>query len=583
MTLTFQVGKTPVDERSPLRVLVLADLRASTRVTEPTTIADAEGFAQLLQRLAPRLLLAVPNCLGQTPATLELHLEVTSLRDFAPQSLAQRLPHVAAAQRLLEQLRPFVAGDKPLDQLSAMISPHESGPLSGLVAVCREALGAEAAPAPVASVPADAGAQDASIDHILEMVKTPTAEERATAAIGSIIGAVGRGKRPASSSPLRAAIERSAELIGRQLDAVLHHGELQTAEAAWRGLRLLVERTDFRRQIQLQVMHLPRLTVDDPLLRAVLEGGGYDLILAPLELKDPTVDVEALQWLAEQAEALQAPVVFSVGAGFFGLTDGAEAAELRYPGTLLERPQYTAWNALRDKDCSRWLAAVFNRFLLRLPEADETSGAPRESALQSADYLWGDPVWLVGCLVTRSFAEKGWPTEIAGTTGGRIDDLLIRPLRLLGRGEVQSPLEACLSQQLCQDLARAGFISFFSPENNDTAFALYTPTVFRQPEDQERKARVIALPYQLLAARIAQAVSRFKPQLAGSSSVEETRTRLGRFVQELIADTGAGAFVDVQLRPDGEHADQQVASLELRTGKAVLGGIGVELAFTIAH
>jgi type VI secretion system protein ImpC len=581
MTLKFQVGKTPVDERAPLRVLVLADLRASTCVTEPTTIADAEGFGQLLQRLAPRLLLEVPNCLGETPATVELRLDVTSLRDFAPQTLAGRLPHVAAAQRLLEQLRPFVSGDKPIDQLPAVIAPHEAGPLSGLAAVCRAALGPAAPPA---AAPAAEGAQDASVDRILEMVKAPSAEERASAAIGSIIGAVNRGKRPASaSSPLRAAIERIAELIGSQLDAALHHRELQAAEAVWRGLKLLVDRTDFRRQIHLEVLHLSRLTVDDALLQGVLEGGGYDLILAPLGLQDPTVDVEALQWLAEQAEALQAPVVFSASAGFFGLDDGAEAAELRYPGTLFERPQYTKWNALRDKDCSRWLAAAFNRFLLRLPEGEEESGAPRESARQSADYLWGDPVWLVGCLVTRSFAERGWPTEISGTTGGRIDDLPIRPLRLSGRGEVQSPLEAFLSQQLCQDLARAGFISFFSPENNDTAFALYTPTVFRQPEEQARKARVIALPYQLLAARIAQAVSRFKPQLAGLSSVEETRARLGRFVQELIADSGAGAAVDVQLRPDSEHADQQVATLEVRTGKAVLGGIGVELAFTIAH
>ena len=39
--------------------------------------------------------------------------------------------------------------------------------------------------------------------------------------------------------------------LGRQMDAILHHPEFQSLEAAWRGLKLLVERTDFRENIRI--------------------------------------------------------------------------------------------------------------------------------------------------------------------------------------------------------------------------------------------------------------------------------------------------------------------------------------------
>lgn len=36
-------------------------------------------------------------------------------------------------------------------------------------------------------------------------------------------------------------------LLGKQMDAILHHPDFQALESAWRGLKLLVDRTDFRK------------------------------------------------------------------------------------------------------------------------------------------------------------------------------------------------------------------------------------------------------------------------------------------------------------------------------------------------
>ena len=589
MKISFQTGDAPGNERPPLRVLLLADLAASRAPTHPFVLAEPADLPKLLVELAPELLLEVPNRLGGAPSTFEVRLHLGSLRDLQPEAVAEQLPDLAPLRRFLEQVGGQAAGSAELEQA---LAPFAGVPaLEEPLRICRS-VPPPAAPSPAAPPSTTPG--DASVDRILDLVSAPPPEARAASAIGAIVGVVGRGRRaPAAApgSPVQQALRLVAARVGEQLDAVMHHPELQRVEAAWRGLKLLVDRTDFRRGIRLEVLPVARPRAGDPLLEQVLDEttASYDLLFAAYAFDNPATDAELVQWLGERAEALQAPLVFSLGAGFFGLTDPAGAAELRYPGTLFEQPQYTKWNALRDKDCARWLAGLHNRFLLRPPHAP-AKDAPRRELLYSegisrpADHLWGDPVWLVASLVVRSFAECGWPTEISGTTGGRIDDLSVRTVQLAGRGAVELPLEAALSQQLVQDLAQLGVSALFAPENSDAAFLLYTPTLFRIPEQQgvkPRRGRIAALPYQLLAARLAQAVAGFKVQLAGLST-EEMRQRLSRFVYDLVGETGGGASVDVQINRDPEQASRVIATVETHMGKGVLGGATVELNFLLA-
>src|SRR5690606_28177579 len=43
--------------------------------------------------------------------------------------------------------------------------------------------------------------------------------------------------------------------ISQQLDAVLHHPKFQELESAWRGLKLLVDRTDFRKNVKIEILN----------------------------------------------------------------------------------------------------------------------------------------------------------------------------------------------------------------------------------------------------------------------------------------------------------------------------------------
>ncbi|MGH8486228.1 MAG: type VI secretion system contractile sheath domain-containing protein, partial [Pseudomonas sp.] len=47
-------------------------------------------------------------------------------------------------------------------------------------------------------------------------------------------------------------------VLSKQMDAILHQPEFQQLESAWRSLDLLVDRTDFRENIKLEVLHVSK-------------------------------------------------------------------------------------------------------------------------------------------------------------------------------------------------------------------------------------------------------------------------------------------------------------------------------------
>lgn len=46
--------------------------------------------------------------------------------------------------------------------------------------------------------------------------------------------------------------------ISRQLDAVMHHEEFQAIESLWRGVKSLVDKTDFRQNVKIELLGLSK-------------------------------------------------------------------------------------------------------------------------------------------------------------------------------------------------------------------------------------------------------------------------------------------------------------------------------------
>ena len=46
--------------------------------------------------------------------------------------------------------------------------------------------------------------------------------------------------------------------ISRQLDAVMHHDEFQAVESLWRGVKSLVDKTDFRQNVKIELLSMSK-------------------------------------------------------------------------------------------------------------------------------------------------------------------------------------------------------------------------------------------------------------------------------------------------------------------------------------
>lgn len=600
--MQFTVGATPELEQLPLRLVLVGDFSGAQgrRATAPLAVSR-DTFKQVLADRSPAVELEVHNHLSRRPATRWVKVSAQRLRDLEPAGLVAQVPELSRVSQLIEQLeanRKGAVSMQVLDQ--ALAACQELDALDEVRRLCREvdAAGAAPAPAPAAAPAGTAADQDAddAVSRILSMVDTKSSpadagQTRARSAVGSLVSHIAGGSKPGSSSALGQAARLAREVLGRQVDAILHHPELQALEATWRGLRLLVGQTDFRKGVFLELVDCSRDELVETLERQVTQPEleqraevapalvGLDFVFS-----SASGDVKLLQQLAQQAEQIQVPLLVSVGHEFFGAEDAAAATRLPYVGRLLEGQRYIKWNALRDKDCARWLGVAFNRLLLRSPHGARGRGSigVEEAAHGSEQHLWGSAVWAVASLVTRSHARAGWPTEITGQEHGALEDLPIHEVPGDGGRAVQVPLESYLPDKLAKDLAAAGIMSLSCPPQGDSAYLLRAPVLHRPEHYSEQDAtadsrRKATLPYQLLVARVADLLGRSKDALVGGDRTEaEIQQALQAFLLLLIADTGPEAGVGVEL---SRSQGRLLADLHLRTGRKVMNSVSVN--FTI--
>ena len=102
------------------------------------------------------------------------------------------------------------------------------------------------------------------IDQLLETSKIRPGDDSYSITKQGIESFIGTLLDPARSTDrITAALadELIAELdkkLSRQVDQVLHNPAFQKLESAWRSLKFLVDRTDFRENVKIQVMNVSK-------------------------------------------------------------------------------------------------------------------------------------------------------------------------------------------------------------------------------------------------------------------------------------------------------------------------------------
>lgn len=355
--------------------------------------------------------------------------------------------------------------------------------------------------------------------------------------------------------------------ISAQVNEILHQPDFQKLESAWRGLKFLVERTDFRRNMKIEVLNVSKeeLAADfedvpEPVQSGLFkhvyiqeydQPGGEPIgaIIGNYEFENRPPDIALLRNLSKISAACHAPFVGGVNDRFFGKRI-EEIPRLPDMAPIFDQAEYASWRGFRDSEDSRYVGLTFPRFLLRLPYGQDTYPVKsfhfEEEAGGEAHqkYLWGNASFAFASTLVRSFAENGWCVNIRGPqSGGLIEDLPLHHFEAGGETNTKIPTEILISDRREFELAELGFIPLSFYKNRDYA-CFFSANSVQKPkkytgkggEDATANSRLSArLPYLFLVSRLAHYLKVIQRENIGAAKEKDDLQReLEDWIETLV-------------------------------------------------
>lgn len=358
--------------------------------------------------------------------------------------------------------------------------------------------------------------------------------------------------------------------LSRQMDQILHHPQFQALESAWRGLKLLVERTDFRENIKIEILNISRQDLLDDFEDSaeVMQSGLYKHVytaeygqfggqpvaamIANYYLSPSAPDIKLMQYVASVACMAHAPFIAATGPGFFGLESFTGLPDLKDLRDHFEGPQFAKWQSLRQSEDARYLGLTLPRFLLRNPYDPEENPVKsfvyRETVADSHEhYLWGNTAYAFATRLTDSFARFRWcPNIIGPQSGGAVEDLPLHHFQSMGEIETKIPTEVLVSDRREFELAEEGFIALTMRKGSDNA-AFFSASSIQKPKffgnSAEGKNAELnyklgtQLPYMMIVNRLAHYLKVLQREQLGSwKERSDLELELNKWIRQYIAD-----------------------------------------------
>jgi type VI secretion system protein ImpC len=579
----------------PFRILVLSELMAREPTSGESPLAtrrvrvDRDNFDEVMAgfELEPRL--PVPDPESGPGHQKLLTVPLPSLAAFAPGALARVLPEAADLMTVRDLVTDLREGKLDAEAFAAALSRATVDP--ELRDRIREALAGRATSsskeisAPSAPPPSKARESEDALGDLMDMVDVEASAEAAAMAItpltpsastgrsaldevvSLIARSVGQGK-PVDRAAVGTVLTELDRGVADHVTQALHHPELQRLEAAWRGLKLIVDRTDFRSGVSLEILSVPRGRAAEALTHVVKGelSGAVDvpvgLIVLDRAFGNAAPEIELLTGMAEAAEGLQAPMVVSIAPGFFGKKSAVELSGMDLL-EYLDGPAVIKWNSLRKKEAARWVGAGFSGPLLRMPYR------PGGARVKGIDYeepeghlLYGSPAMALAALISRCVSKNRFAGTLAQPRGdGALEDLPVWP------ASGGSSVEVILDDGRRHDLNRAGIICFAGQEGIDAAVLSAAPSVrmagkLSDPDETELEKVRTNLPYQLFVSRVAAVLNDTRDRVAPDAGGDEVAMTYRAALEGLF---GKDAEVSIRGREITVNPSRKVAG-----GKAPL-------------
>lgn len=323
--------------------------------------------------------------------------------------------------------------------------------------------------------------------------------------------------------------------LSAQVNAIMHNEHFKELERSWRGLKFLIDNTDFRQNNRIEFINVSKsdLLADFEDTPEIMKSGLYKhiytaeygqfggkpvgAIIANYNLGPGTQDSSLLKYVASVSAMAHAPFLAAADKSFFGIENWDELPNLKDLNSIFEMPQYTKWRSFRESEDARYVGLTLPRFLLRTPYGPDTIPSKqfvfKEEATNNEDFCWGNTVFALAARLTDSFARFRWCTNIIGPQGGgAVEDLPIYNFESMGQIQSKIPTQVLISERREYELAEEGFIGLTMRKGADNA-AFFSANSCQKaksyPNTEEGNAAELnyklstQLPYMMIMNRLA--------------------------------------------------------------------------------
>ncbi|MEK6177340.1 type VI secretion system contractile sheath large subunit [Vibrio cholerae] len=420
-------------------------------------------------------------------------------------------------------------------------------------------------------------AQGSLLDEIMAQTRIAPSEEGydiakkgVAAFIENLMGSQ-HSAEPVNKSLVDQMLVELDKKISAQMDEILHNSQFQAMESAWRGLKLFVDRTDFRENNKVEILHVTKdeLLEDFEFAPETAQSGLYKhvysagygqfggepvgAIIGNYAFTPSTPDMKLLQYMGALGAMAHAPFISSVGPEFFGIDSFEELPNIKDLKSTFESPKYTKWRSLRESEDARYLGLTAPRFLLRVPydpiENPVKSFNYAENVSASHEhYLWGNTAFAFATRLTDSFAKYRWcPNIIGPQSGGAVEDLLrVHVFESMGALQSKIPTEVLITDRKEFELAEEGFIALTMRKGSDNAAffsanSIQKPKVFpntKEGKEAETNYKLgTQLPYMMIINRLAHYVKVLQREQIGAwKERQDLERELNSWIKQYVAD-----------------------------------------------
>jgi type VI secretion system protein ImpC len=358
--------------------------------------------------------------------------------------------------------------------------------------------------------------------------------------------------------------------LSRQLDEIMHNPVFQKMESAWRGAKFLVDRTDFRENIRLEILSVSKedLLADFQDSPEIPKSGLYKQIysrefgqfggspvgamVANYEFGPGSQDIALLQYCAAVGAMSHAPFFAAASPQFFGEKSYTALPNLKDLKAIMEGPAHTKWRGFRESEDSRYVGLTCPRFLLRLPYSQKDNPVKafhydEDVSGSHEHFLWGNTSFALASRITDSFAKWRWCPNIIGPMGGgTVDNLPIHNFEAAGEVQTKIPTEVLITERREFELAEEGFIALTMRKDSDNACffsanSCQKPKTFGQSKEgkeAETNYRLgTQLPYVFIVARLAHYIKTLQRENIGSwKERSDLEKELNNWIEQYVAD-----------------------------------------------